>query len=96
VAVCDVPDEDDGKKIVFVSYKYNARKVLHFVMTDGAGSTVLDTNRAYIAHFPNEYGNLVIRKVPRPACLSDYLENAMWSMCTIRCAKASSGWKKSG
>jgi hypothetical protein len=74
VAVCDVPDEDDGKKIVFVSYKYNARKVLHFVMTDGAGSTVPDPNRAYIARFPDEYGNLGIRKVPRPACLSDYFE----------------------
>jgi hypothetical protein len=56
------------------SSSYNARKVLHFVMTDGAGSTVPDPNRAYIARFPDEYGNLEIRKVPRPACLSDYFE----------------------
>jgi hypothetical protein len=46
VVVCDVPDEDDGKKILFVSNKYNARKVLHFVMTNGAGSTVPDPNGA--------------------------------------------------
>jgi hypothetical protein len=76
VAVCDVPDEDDDIKIVFVSYKYNARKVLHFVMTDGAGSTVPDPNRAYIARFPDEFGNLAARKVPRPACLSDYFEKS--------------------
>jgi hypothetical protein len=75
VAVCNVPDEV-GMKIVFVSYKYNARKVLHFVMTDGAGSTVPDPNRAYIARFPDEFGNLAARKVPRPACLSDYFEKS--------------------
>jgi hypothetical protein len=77
VAVCDVPDEDnDDIKIIFVSYKYNARKVLHFVMTDGAGSTVPDPNRAYHARFPDAFGNLAVRKVPRPACLSDYFEKS--------------------
>jgi hypothetical protein len=75
VAVCNVPDKVDVK-IIFVSYKYNARKVLHFVMTDGAGSTVPDPNRAYIACFPDEFGNLAARKVPRPACLSDYFEKS--------------------
>jgi hypothetical protein len=71
------PDEDDAMKLVFVSYKYNARKVFHFVMTADAGSTVPDPNRAYIAKFPDEFGNVAIgnmavRKVPGPACLSDY------------------------
>jgi hypothetical protein len=75
VAVCNVPEEDDIK-IIFVSYKYNARKVLHFVMTDGAGSTVPDPNRAYIARFHDEFGNLAARKVPRPECLSDYFEKS--------------------
>jgi hypothetical protein len=90
VAVCDVLDKEDGKTIVFVSYKYNARNVLHFVMTNGAGSTVPDPNRAYIACFPDEYRNLAILKVPRPACLSDYFEK-----CNVVDVH-NQGWKKSG
>ena len=74
VAICNVPDEDDDIKIVFISYTYNAKKVLHFVTTAGAGSTVPDENRAYTAKFPDEFGNVAVRKVPRPACLSDYFE----------------------
>jgi hypothetical protein len=44
MAICNVPDEDNDIKIISVSYKYNARKVLHFVMTDSDGSTVPDPN----------------------------------------------------
>jgi len=75
VAVCNVPDEDNIR-IVFISYKYNAKKVLHFVTTAGAGSTVPDPNRSYTAKFPDEFGNVAVRKVPRPACLSDYFEKS--------------------
>jgi hypothetical protein len=72
LAICNVPDEDNDIKIVFVSCKHNARKVLHLdVMTAGAGPTVPDPNQSHLAKFPDEFGNVAVRKVPRPARLSD-------------------------
>jgi hypothetical protein len=72
-----VPDEDDDIKMVFVSYKCNAKKVLHlFVTTAGAGSTVPDPKRACTAKFPDEFGNVAVCKVPRPVCLSDHFEKS--------------------
>ena len=44
VAICNVPNEGDNIKIDYITYKYNAKKVLHFVKTAGARSTVPDPN----------------------------------------------------
>jgi len=58
----------EGVEIVAIGYKYNAKKVLFFVMTKGAGST--ESGAPYVAKFPDRYGNRCTRNVERPACLS--------------------------
>ena len=73
---CNVADEEIDIKIVFVSCKHNAKKVLHFVRTAGAGSIVPDPNRACAAKFPDELSNVAARKVPRPTCLSNCFEKS--------------------
>ena len=60
--------------LVAIGYKYNARKVLCFVATKNAGST--RPGRPYIAKFPDEYGNVAKRMVPRPQIISTYFENS--------------------
>jgi hypothetical protein len=52
-----LPEEDT--RLVFISYKYNARKVLSFIMTKNAGSTLPNPKRPYYAKFPDKYCNLV-------------------------------------
>ena len=53
-----------------IGYKYNATKVLLFLMSKNAGSTV--PGRPYVARFPDEHGNIRERRVPRPSCLLKY------------------------
>ena len=77
VAICNVPNEGDNIKIDYITYKYNAKKVLHFVKTAGARSTVPDPNWAHTdAKFPDEFRNVTLCKVPLPARLSDYFEKS--------------------
>jgi len=54
-----------------LAYKYNIKKVLCFVMTANAGSTIPGST-PYIAQFPDKYGNLSTRNVPRPEVLATY------------------------
>ena len=63
-----------GVCLVAIGYKYNARKVLCFVATKNAGSTQPGT--PYIARFPDEYGNVSNRAVPRPKIVSKYFANS--------------------
>jgi hypothetical protein len=39
-------------------------------------STKPDPNRPYVAKFPDKFGNLCCRKIPRPAVISTYFENS--------------------
>ena len=57
--------------LYFIGYKYNKRKVLTFVFTPGAG-TIQKSDKPYEARYPDNYGNLHVRKVPRPDVLSTY------------------------
>lgn len=62
-------------KLVALGYKYNAKKVLCFVCTANAGSTVPGAKH-YIAKFPDRFGNTCSRKIPRPQVLSSYFANS--------------------
>ena len=59
--------------LVSLGYKYNSRTVLTFVMTEGAGST--ESGTPYQTRFPDVYGNLYLRDVPRPAVLNRFFEH---------------------
>ena len=59
--------------LLCLGYKYNTKKVLAFVVTKGAGSTV--AGRPYEARFPDVYGNVHARNVPRPKVLNTYFDN---------------------
>ena len=54
-----------------LGYKYNSKRVLFFVFTQGAGSTL--PGEPYVAKFQDVHGNVCTREVPRPAVLSLYL-----------------------
>ena len=60
----------EGVELVAMGYKYNRRKVLHFIMTKSAGSPV--AGAPYIATFNDSHGNSVNRKVPRPVAISRF------------------------
>ena len=61
-----------GVELVAIGYKYNSKKVLHFVTTLGAGSTV--RGEPYRMKFNDAYGNVCHRNVARPAVLSRYFK----------------------
>ena len=63
-----------GVPLVAIGYKYNARKVLCFIATKNAGST--RPGKPYIARFPDEFGNVSNRAVPRPSIITQYFENS--------------------
>ena len=58
--------------LLCIGYKYNKKKVLCFVMTRGAGST--RPGVPYEARFPDKYGNVCLRHVARPDCISNYFK----------------------
>ena len=59
--------------LLTIGYKYNSSKVLTFVLSRGAGSTV--AGRPYQARFPDVYGNVHTRDVPRPRVLNTYFDH---------------------
>ena len=67
VLECTAPET--GVRLVAIGYKYNAKKVLCFVMTKNAGSTA-PGNQPYRAKYSDEHGNVKERLVPRPEILS--------------------------
>ena len=54
-----------------IGYKYNSRKVLGFIATEGSGSTEPDD--PYLSHIPDIYSNVYIHPVIRPHLLGRYL-----------------------
>ena len=71
VLECETPTSKKHK-LLAIGYKYNARKTLCFVATKNAGST--SPGKPYIARFPDSFGNLNQREVPRPQVISRYFE----------------------
>ena len=63
-----------GQKLVAIGYKYNSKKVLHFVTTHGAGSTT--KGKPYKMKYNDQYGNVCYRDVPRPAIISRNFEHS--------------------
>ena len=53
-----------GRPLISISYKYNARKVLYFIVTYNAGST--QAGLAYLSKYPDQFSNVAIRPVARP------------------------------
>ena len=62
----------NGVVLLAIGYKYNSRKVLCFVATKDAGMTKLGD--PYNAKFPDQYGNVKVREVDRPAIVSTYFQ----------------------
>jgi hypothetical protein len=60
---------------VAIGYKYNARKVLQFIITKNAGSTAPGT-KPYIAKYPDKYWNIKKQRVPHPEAVSVYFDNS--------------------
>ena len=71
VLECKPPEK--GVDLVALGYKYNASKVLTFIMTKNAGSTTPGTN-PYHAKFPDKFGNPHERIVQRPDVLGKYFD----------------------
>lgn len=66
----------DDIPVVFLSYKYNAKRVVHFLMTKDAGSTKPDPAYPYVARWADKYGNVKSREIPRPSVLSSYWKDS--------------------
>ena len=54
--------------LLCIGYKYNCKKVLTFVATQGAGLTL--AGKPYQANYNDIYGNVRIRYVGRPNIVS--------------------------
>ena len=47
-----------GRPLLAIGYKYNSRKVLGFIATEGYGST--EPGNTYLSRFPDIYSNVYI------------------------------------
>ena len=56
--------------LLAIGYKYNSRKVLGFIATEGAGST--EPGDPYLSHFPEIFSNVSVRPVVRPQFIGSY------------------------
>ena len=57
------PTVPGDRLLIAIGYKYNARKVLYFIITDNAGST--KTGLPYLYKYPDQFTNVAIRPVDR-------------------------------
>ena len=64
----------EGVKLIALGYKYQKKRVLHFIMSQNAGSTA--PGEPYEMKFPDSNGNVNIRQVPRPAIVSEYFKHS--------------------
>ena len=55
-----------GRPLIAIGYKYNARKVLYFIVTDNTGST--KTGIPYLSKYPDQFTNFAICPVARTLC----------------------------
>ena len=59
--------------LLTIRYKYNSSKVLTFVLSRGAGSTV--TGRPYQARSPDVYENIHAQDIPKPQVFNTYFDH---------------------
>ena len=57
-----------GWPLIAIGYKYNARKVLYFIVMDNAGSR--NTGIPYLSKYPDQFTNVSICPVARPLVMS--------------------------
>ena len=60
-----------GRTLISIGYKYNARKVISFIVTDNAGIT--KTGIYYLSKYSDQFTNVAIRPVARPLVMSKNL-----------------------
>jgi hypothetical protein len=66
--------EVEGIKLVAISYKYNKRHVLHFIMSENTGST--KSGDPYQMKFSDDNGNIYSCDHPHPEVISDYFKES--------------------
>ena len=67
------PRVTGGRKTMAIEHKYNYRKVLGFIATEGAGST--EPGYPYLSHYPDMYSNVYVRPVVCTHLLFRYLNS---------------------
>jgi len=72
--VLKATDGSTNTKLVAVGYKYNSKKTLMFIASDGAASTL--DGEPYRMRFVDRYGNVVFRDVRRPQLVSIYFSDS--------------------
>ena len=60
-----------GRPLLAIGYKYNSRKVLGFISTEGSGST--EPGDPYLSRLPDIYSNISAHPVVFPHLLGWYL-----------------------
>ena len=60
--------EPGDRTHIAIAYKYNARKVLSFIVTDNTGIT--KTGIPYLSNYTDQFANVSIRPVDRPLVMS--------------------------
>ena len=56
------------RPLISIGYKYNARKVIYFIVADNAGRT--KNGIPYLSKYPNKFTNVAIVPVARPLVMS--------------------------
>ena len=64
----------EGVDLVAIGYKYSQRKVLCFLCTKGAGSTL--PGEPYVAKWKDSRGNMMAKHVARPKVISKYFAHS--------------------
>ena len=64
------PRVTGGRTLLAIGYKYNYRKVLVFIATEGAGST--DPGDIYLSLFPDIYSNISVCPISPPHFIGRY------------------------
>ena len=59
--------------LLAIGYKYNYRKVIGFIASEGDGRT--EPGDPYLSHFPDIYSNVSVRPIVRPHLLGRYFND---------------------
>ena len=63
-----------GVDLICIGYKYNKKKIIHFILTTGAGST--ESGKPYKATFNDSYVNVHVRYVGRPKVINLFFNHS--------------------